>query len=215
MSHEQDHGHDDHDHGHDHDDHGHHHDDHGHHHALSYEDALKELREAATHYYEHQFDWRGHGPPEGFDGPRWFDPDERWRLEARLDRDAPGAGDHVQLATSTGKLRDMENAGQLVFEVNGQEQRLSAFLPRAMDAEPVLFVPFRDATSGIDTYGAGRYVDVPHDAEDEWHELDFNYAYNPSCAFSPAYDCPYPPPGNRLSISITAGEKLPSGNAAH
>jgi uncharacterized protein (DUF1684 family) len=211
MSHEQDHGHDDHDHGHDHDDHGHHHDDHGHHHALSYEDALKELREAATHY----FDWRGHGPPEGFDGPRWFDPDERWRLEARLDRDAPGAGDHVQLATSTGKLRDMENAGQLVFEVDGQEQRLSAFLPRAMDAEPVLFVPFRDATSGIDTYGAGRYVDVPYDADDEWHELDFNYAYNPSCAFSPAYDCPYPPPGNRLSISITAGEKLPSGNAAH
>lgn len=198
-----------HDHDHDHDGH-----DHGHHHALSYEDALKELREAATQYYEHQFDWRGHGPPEGFDGPRWFPADERWRLAARLDRDAPGAGEHVQLATSTGKLRDMENAGQLVFEVDGQEQRLSAFLPRVMDAEPVLFVPFRDATSGVETYGAGRYVDVPYDADEGWLDLDFNYAYNPSCAFSPAYDCPYPPPGNRLLMSITAGEKLPSGKSS-
>ena len=99
-----------------------------------------------------------------------------------------------------------------MFEVDGQEQRLTAFLPRATDAEPVLFVPFRDATSGNETYGAGRYVDVPlRRRDEEWHDLDFNYAYNPSCAFSPAYDCPYPPPRNRLSISVTAGEKLPSG----
>ena len=204
---EHDHDAQEHDHEHDHDEHEHHH------HALSYEDALNELRSSATHYYEHQFDWRGQGPPEGFDGPRWFVPNEDWRLAARLDRDAPGAGEHVQLATSTGKLRDMENAGQLVFEVGGVEQRLSAFLPRAMDAEPVLFVPFRDATSGVDTYGAGRYVDVPYDADEEWLDLDFNYAYNPSCAFSPAYDCPYPPASNRLAVAVTAGEKLPSSKA--
>ncbi|MEP7360695.1 MAG: DUF1684 domain-containing protein [Chloroflexota bacterium] len=208
MTHEHEHEHEEHDHD-EHDGHEHHH------HAMSFEDALNELRSAATHYYEHQFDWKGHGPPEGFDGPRWFVPDESWRLAARLDRDAPGTGEHVELATSTGKLRDMENAGQLVFEVGGTEQRLSAFLPRAMDAEPVLFVPFRDATSGVDTYGAGRYVDVPYDADEDWHDLDFNYAYNPSCAFSPAYDCPFPPPGNRLPISVTAGEKLPSGEAPH
>ena len=200
---------------HDHDAHEHDEHDHEHHHAMSYEDALKELRAAATHYYEHQFDWRGHGPPEGFDGPRWFAADEKWRLDARLDRDAPSTGEHVELATSTGKLRDMQNAGQLVFEVDGKEQRLTAFLPRLADEIPVLFVPFRDATSGVDTYGAGRYVDVPYDADEEWVDLDFNYAYNPSCVFSPAYDCPYPPAGNRLSVSITAGEKLPSGNASH
>jgi len=198
-----------HDHGHDHDEHEHHH------HAMSWQDALEELREAARHFYEHQFDWRGHGPPEGFDGPRWFPPDQAWRLAARLDRSAPGTGEHVELATSTGKLRDMENAGQLVFGVAGAEHRLTAFLPRAMDAEPVLFVPFRDATSGVDTYGAGRYVEVPFDQDDDVLELDFNYAYNPSCAFSPSYDCPYPPAGNRLPVSVTAGEKLPSGAAPH
>src|SRR5512141_2735371 len=203
TEHDDEHGHD---HGHDNDEHEHHH------HAMSWHDALEELREAARHFYEHQFDWRGHGPPEGFDGPRWFPPDEKWRLAARLDRDAAGTGERVELATSTGKLRDMEKAGQLVFDVAGTEQRLTAFLPRAMDAEPVLFVPFRDATSGVDTYGAGRYVEVPFDQDDEVLELDFNYAYNPSCAFSPAYDCPYPPAGNRLAISVTAGEKLPSGH---
>jgi uncharacterized protein len=81
--------------------------------------------------------------------------------------------------------------------------------------EGLLFVPFRDTTSGVETYGSGRYVDVPFEDADELVELDFNFAYNPSCAFSPAYDCPFPPPANRLSVAITAGEKLPSGTPAH
>jgi uncharacterized protein len=198
------------DHGHDHDNH----DDHEHHHhALSYEDELGQMREAATHYYQHEFNWKGQQPPEDFDGPRWFPVDQDWRLAARLDRDAPGAGDHVELATSTGQLRHMENMGQLVFEVAGAEQRLTAFRSSAM--EGLLFVPFRDTTSGVETYGSGRYVDVPFEDADELVELDFNFAYNPSCAFSPAYDCPFPPPANRLSVAITAGEKLPSGTPAH
>ena len=194
-------------------DHDHDHDEHEHHHHLSYEDELAQMREGATHYYRHEFNWKGHVPPEDFDGPRWFPVDKAFRLAAKLDRDAPGAGDHVELATSTGQLRHMENKGQLVFEVGGIEQRLTAFLSSAM--EGLLFVPFRDATSGAETYGAGRYVDVPYEEGDELFELDFNFAYNPSCAFSPAYDCPFPPPGNRLTVAITAGEKLPSGTAPH
>ena len=74
-------------------------------------------------------------------------------------------------------------------------------------------MPFRDATSGVETYGAGRYVEVPYEPDEDPLELDFNYAYNPSCVFSPAYDCPYPPPGNRLSVAVKAGEALPSGGA--
>ena len=78
-----------------------------------------------------------------------------------------------------------------------------------------VFVPFRDATSGSETYGAGRYVEVSFDSEaqDEPLELDFNYAYNPSCVFSPAYDCPYPPRQNLLTVPIRAGEKLPYDEA--
>lgn len=188
----------DHDHDHDH-----------HHHALSWEDELGQLRDSARHYYEHQFDWKGHGPPPGFEGPRWYPPASDWRLTARLDREAPGTGDEVELATSTGQLRQMTNAGQLVFEAVGAEHRLAAFATHDAQGYEVLFVPFRDATSGTETYGAGRYVETGYDRDHDEVELDFNYAYNPSCVFSPAYDCPFPPPANRLTVPVRAGEMLP------
>ena len=80
-------------------------------------------------------------------------------------------------------------------------------------------MPFRDATSGHETYGAGRYVEVPFDAgaPDDPLELDFNYAYNPSCVFSAAYDCPFPPPRTSCQIPVRAGERLPydEPSAAH
>ena len=182
---------------------------HEHHHTFDWQAELLAMREAAGHYYEHQFDWRGHEPPPGFDGPRYYPPAPEWRLGAQLDSDVPGAGDHVELATSTGQLRHMTLAGQLVFAADGGEHRLTAFLTKDGQGFDVLFVPFRDGTSGTETYGAGRYVEVPYDPQDELLELDFNYAYNPSCVFSPAYDCPYPPPSNRLTVSVRAGEKLP------
>ena len=182
---------------------------HEHHHAHDWQGQLLALREAARHYYEHQFDFRGQEPPQGYVGPRWYEPAPEWRVAARLDADTPTAGQHVQIATSTGLVRDMEIAGDLVFDADGAEHRLMAFHSHGGDGGHTLFVPFRDATSGAETYGAGRYVDVPFEPDDEVLELDFNYAYNPSCVFSPAYDCPFPPPQNRLSVSVRAGELLP------
>src|SRR4051794_31309295 len=161
-----------------------------HHHAQGWEPELLSARAAEAHYYEHQFDWRGQGPPGDYDGPRWFPPTPEWRIVARLDTSAPGAGDHAEVATSTGKMRQMHVAGEVVFDRDGAAHRLTAFVSER-DGYSVLFIPFRDATSGIETYGAGRYVEAPYDEEDEGApvDLDFNYAYNPSCAFSPAYDC--------------------------
>jgi len=195
------------------DDH-HDHDHDQHHHALDWQAEIEQLRESARHYYDHQFDWKGHGPPEGFGGPRWFPPTPTWRLDARLDREVPGAGQHVELATSTGQLRHMTVAGQLVFEAQESEHRLTAFLTHDAQGYEVLFVPFRDATSGSETYGAGRYLEIPFAPDADTFELDFNYAYNPSCVFSPAYDCPYPPPANRLTVAVRAGEMLPLTKAA-
>jgi uncharacterized protein (DUF1684 family) len=104
----------------------------------------------------------------------------------------------------------MAIAGDLLFEVEESLHRLTAFHSHGSDGSQVLFVPFRDATSGNETYVAGRYVEVPlDDDEGGLLELDFNYAYNPSCVFSPAYDCPFPPPQNRLSVAVRAGERLP------
>jgi uncharacterized protein (DUF1684 family) len=71
-----------------------------------------------------------------------------------------------------------------------------------------LFVPFKDATTGHESYGAGRYIDVPR-RDDNSYVLDFNDAYNPSCAYSPRYNCPYPPAQNTLRVRVEAGEKTP------
>ena len=196
---------------HDHEHNGHDHEGHEHEHQFDWATQLEMLRENARHFYEHQFDWRGHGPPEGFDGPKFFAADEVWRKEARLDATIAGAGDPVQLATSTGQVRDMTIAGDLVFQHDSGEHRLMAFLSHSHEGYESLFVPFRDATSGAETYGAGRYIDIPLDDEegDGPIDLDFNFAYNPSCVFSPAYDCPFPPPRNKLSIAVRAGERMP------
>jgi hypothetical protein len=166
-------------------------------------------REEATDYYLNQFNWRGTAVPEGFAGPKWYPLDAKWRVPAKLDRDAPGTGQHVQLQTSIGDLREMSVYGTLVFEVGGQEERLTAYqlVPPHPDWDE-LFVPFKDATTGKETYGAGRYLDIPRHDGDEY-TLDFNKAYNPSCAYSPRYNCPYPPPQNRLAVAVEAGEKSP------
>lgn len=174
-----------------------------------WEQALLREREETRDYYLNEFNWRGSPVPEGFDGPLYYPLDEKWRVPARLDRAAPETGEHVWLETSIGDLREFENYGTLVFEVEGQQHRLTAF--RAVPPYPdydYLFVPFRDATTGKETYPAGRYIDIPR-YDGETYTLDFNAAYNPSCAYSPRYNCPYPPAQNRLGIPVEAGEMDP------
>jgi uncharacterized protein (DUF1684 family) len=77
-----------------------------------------------------------------------------------------------------------------------------------------IFLPFRDATAGTETYGAGRYVlDTVKGADlggsGDRLVIDFNYAYHPSCAYDARWSCPLAPPGNRLAVPIRAGERLP------
>jgi len=76
-----------------------------------------------------------------------------------------------------------------------------------------VLIPFRDATSGTETYGAGRYLlDTVKGADlggsGDRLVLDFNYAYHPSCAYDPKWSCPLAPPANRLEVPVTAGERL-------
>src|SRR5215216_571308 len=119
--------------------------------------AMIQLREQTADYYLNEFNWRGAAVPEDFNGPRYYLPDPRWSVPARLDRESPGTGMRVQLLTSVGELRDFDVAGTFVFSVDGHEQHLLAYrmLPTHPDLDE-LFVPFRDATSGHETYGAGR-----------------------------------------------------------
>jgi len=112
-----------------------------------------------------------------------------------------------EMPTSTGVLRRMELVGTLEFTLQGEPHSLGAFVE---EGAPVtqLFVPFADLTTGIDTYAAGRYLDILPTATGLYN-IDFNRAYNPYCAYNEEYDCPYPPPSNRLDVAIRAGERAP------
>ena len=109
--------------------------------------------------------------------------------------------EEVQIQTSTGDLQPYTRYGSLDFEVDGQKTSLTLYIGK--DGHP--FVPFGDATSGKETYGAGRYLE-PEELDDGKYLLDFNLAYNPWCAYSPAYSCPLPPAENWLAVPIRAGE---------
>src|SRR5512140_3880578 len=117
-----------------------------------WEQEILQGRAEARDYFLNEFSWRGASRPQGFDGPRYYPPDEKWRVQARLDRGVPTAGTHVHLQTSVGDLREFEVYGPLVFDVDGQEHRLTAY--RAVPPHPdydELFVPFKDGTTGKET----------------------------------------------------------------
>ena len=110
--------------------------------------------------------------------------------------------DQVQMQTSTGEIKDYLKYGRFRFEVEGIAAELTVYTSDDGEA----FVPFRDKTSGKETYGAGRYLELEHYDGNNF-QVDFNLAYNPWCAYSPDYSCPIPPEENRLSVPIQAGEK--------
>jgi uncharacterized protein (DUF1684 family) len=112
----------------------------------------------------------------------------------------------MQVPTSTGKIRNLESVGVLKFSWKGQPLRLTAFLE---EGEPRLFVPVTDQTTGNETYAAGRYLNLDTTGTGIY-VVDFNAAYHPYCYYSEEFDCPFPPPENRLAIAVHAGERLPS-----
>ena len=143
-----------------------------------------------------------------FRGLAYFPVDPGYRVRVQLTKYA--RPEPIVLATSKGIPRHMVKYGFFEFEIAGVRQRLDAYAPTQApghDHGPAsLFVPFRDATSGTDSYGAARYLDIPEDPSGD-HVLDFNLAYNPYCAYSDDYVCPFPPRENWLTVPIRAGEK--------
>ena len=128
----------------------------------------------------------------------------------------PYAGDEpsaFQIPTSDGQLRPAHRAGTFDFELDGTPGRLTAYVLDGGQGD-ALFVPFLDATSGHETYGAGRYLDVEAEFDDTY-VLDFNLAYHPYCVYADTYSCPLTPAENRLPTRIEAGERLPEGDTGH
>ena len=136
---------------------------------------------------------------------RYYPPDPAYAApaELKLANERPV----FEMPTSTGKLRRMERVGVLEFLLRGQPMSLAAFVEEGQALE-VLFVPFADLTTGKETYPAGRYLEI-RPTSTGFYNIDFNTAFNPTCAYNATYDCPYPPASNRLKVEILAGEKAP------
>jgi len=145
-----------------------------------------------------------------FAGLRYYPPFFALRLVARVER-LPQS-EAIQMATSDGAFRPFVKAALLHFTIDGQEHQLAGYqgAEDAGDEDAAIFIPFRDALSGKETYGAGRYMDVHAEhAEDGTlvAPLDFNLAYNPYCAYNDNYSCPITPAENTLPVAIHAGER--------
>ena len=142
-----------------------------------------------------------------FEGLEYFGYDERFRVKAEVEE--AGRERHT-VPTSSGEPMVFERFARLHFVLFGQELTLDAYWLAVYGGG--IFVPFRDGTSGVTTYGAGRYLwDSIKGADlgmaDEDLVLDFNFAYNPSCSYDDRWACPLAPPANHLPVEVQAGEK--------
>lgn len=142
--------------------------------------------------------------------PTWFEPDPAFRVEATL---VPERKPRQEIVLSTrGNRRHALRLGTLEFSLKGAPLRLTAMrlLEPGVD-ETAVSIFFRDATTGHESYAVGRYVDAVSLGGDRY-VLDFNRAYNPTCAFSTLYNCPIPPRENVLPVAVRAGERDPGGH---
>jgi len=146
---------------------------------------------------------------EHFSGVPYYAHDGQWRTVGTVDWDVPHKTFSVELGSDG--LFTYERRGRVDFTLRGQATSLYIYWIRAYGGG--IFLPFQDATNGDTTYGGGRYLfDTIKGADLGGNErelvLDFNFAYNPSCAYNSQWICPLSPPENQLSFAVTAGEKV-------
>lgn len=142
-----------------------------------------------------------------FQGLNYYPVDRTYRYAVPLQRYA--TPDTVQVAESTGTISEQIVVGTVPVPLPTDTSRLVVFKVKSGPERGQLWIPFADSTNGHTTYSAGRYVDLQPAASDSV-VVDFNRAYNPTCAYDPDFACPLPPSENRLAFGIPAGEKKPS-----
>ena len=139
-----------------------------------------------------------------YKGLEYFPPDLAYRFVLPLTPNP--APDTTIILSTRGNQRGAVRVGWFDFLVDGMPCRLEAVrLLEPGVGENDISIFFRDLTTGKDTYEVGRYVN-PEPLPDGRYVIDFNFAYNPACAFSEHYNCPIPPPANALAVAIRAGE---------
>ncbi len=166
------------------------------------------LMRAARAEKDREFKASAHSPltPEqqvGFERLAYYEPDPAFVFD--LVPEVFAQRDPVRIMTSKNEIRSYIRWARVTFTIDGQEAALTLF---ATPGHETFFVPFTDATTGTETYEAGRYLDLERQPDGSIH-LDFNAAYNPFCAYNDEWSCPLVPPENRLAVAIRAGEKSP------
>jgi uncharacterized protein len=163
----------------------------------------------------HKDEWMAEGPDsplkkderEDFAGLHYFPIDTDLIFRAKLQKyQIP---EQISIGTTTGQEREAIIYGYFEFSIDDQQARLYAYkftAHKGTELEEYLFIPFKDATSGNETYGGGRYMDLTEETPGVVL-VDFNDAYNPYCVYNDVYSCPIPPRENHLSVAIRAGEK--------
>ena len=145
---------------------------------------------------------------EAYSGPHLYDYDPAWAVSASVETIEAR---RIEITTSGTQMMIFDRFGVADFEHSGVALSLELYWLAGYGGG--LFVPFADATSGGETYGAGRYLlDTIKGADLGQHGdlvvMDFNFAYQPSCAYDPQWTCPLAPPSNRLAVPVRAGERV-------
>lgn len=178
--------------------------------SQNYEDSIRQLR--VLHFAE-LTDTSNHiltqDEIDHFQGLDYFLIDTNYRLTVRFEKNK---GKKFEMPTSTERKPMYRRYGYIYFELNGKNHRLTLYqnldLLKDKNYKDYLFLPFKDETTGSETYGAGRYIDLLKPSNNKSTiQIDFNLSYNPYCAYSHRYSCPITPDENKLKTSIKAGEK--------
>lgn len=163
---------------------------------------LSEFRRAKDQMMKHEHDSPlTHEQAQSFRSLSYYDEDPTLHFKLNLERYE--AEEVIDMQTSTGDVASYLRWGKVSFEVDGEPVQLTVYKDTAGSG---YFLPFADGTSGDETYGAGRYLDL-HELADGRLLVDFNYAYNPYCAYNERWSCPLTPFENRLRVPLRAGEK--------
>lgn len=171
-----------------------------------YRNSILEHRESIAEFMKNSPDspFNKKGPVQ-FEELNYFAVDPAFKVEAVITRyDHP---EQITLTLSDGSHENYYKYATAEFELSGKQQQLVLLKSETYWDEDWLFLPFYDETSTRESYGGGRYLEITYSGESVAN-IDFNLCYNPYCAYTDTYRCPFPPQENQITVPVTAGEKI-------
>jgi len=144
-----------------------------------------------------------------FQGLKYFPYDSQWAFTLKWN--AINSKHFIWLATQSDEQKPYLTAGYALIEKNSIKDTLWGFKDPDQTYSKLIFFPFSDSSNGFSTYPTGRFMELPLNDRDKIN-IDFNFSFNPFCAYNKAYICPIPPGFNHLKFNIEAGEKYNATN---